>query len=362
MIFLFLYLFAAGAGIFAKTLLPVTGKNKYVSFLTLQGAFKDLSLEYNNITGVGIIRSVDGSFREIRVRTGSSFYVYNFRIEKILHQIIHKNNDLYLPPDVVEAILLNLVTTEVTYQYRDQYLELELGNRTEAKVNLKYVVVDPGHGGKDPGTADRNGNFEKDITLRVALILAKKINKQLPGIKTILTRTNDQFISLEKRAEIANHILKKNQDAVYISLHCNATLNPEPNGYEIYYFSQTATTEKARELALIENNIFGNKYSSPVNKIQADMLSSLIQRQSRGLAESIDGQMVQRLEKYIQKRGVKKADFAVLRGSLMPAILIEMGYLSNENDSFYLLNERVEEIIAKSVIRGIIEYAAKKKN
>jgi len=345
------------AEVSAKTLIPVSGKDQYVAFSAMESIFPELHLALDKVTGVGRISVKD---KELRFKTGSSFYTQGMKIEKISLPVLYKKKQVYLPPDIVEAVFLHLIEKEVSYIFTSKYLELEKKNRIAAKTSLKYIIIDAGHGGKDPGTSEPGGaTQEKQITLEVALVLQKMLKQRLPQVETILTRDNDTFISLEKRAEIANMILKKNQDSVYISLHCNATMSPEPNGYEVYYFSQNASTEKARELALIENQVVGKKYSDPVSLIQADMMSSLIQRQSRMLAESMDLSLEKEIGSKIQKRGIKKADFAVLRGSLMPAVLIEIGYLSNKNDAFYLKNKQMQETISKSVIQGIVSYARK---
>ncbi|EMG20940.1 N-acetylmuramoyl-L-alanine amidase [Leptospira interrogans serovar Icterohaemorrhagiae str. Verdun HP] len=143
---------------------------------------------------------------------------------------------------------------------------------------------------------------------------------------------------------------------MFISLHCNSSINEEVNGFEIYYLSQTPSTESARETALLENKILKAKGSPVVKKIQAGMMSSLIQRRSRILARSLESEMKKKLQPQILSRGVKKADFSVLRGSLMPAVLVEMGYLSHEKESKLLQSKSLQVKIAKSIVEGIRGY------
>lgn len=343
--------------VYAKTLIPLTGKEKYISFAQIKKVYPELDLRLDRLTGVGIIKGKKGS---LRFRIGGSFYTHGLEIVKISHPVIYKKQNLYLPPDVVEGVFLGLLDEDISYHFGDKYLALKKGGQVAGKnIALKYIIIDAGHGGKDPGTSNTKGTLEKEVTLKLALVLERIIKKNYPNVKTILTRDGDRFISLEGRAKIANKVVSRRQDAVYISLHCNSTLSSEPHGYEIYFFSQTASTEKARELALIENNIVDEK--DAVGKIEADMLSSVIQRQGKILAEEVDRYFAKNLSRYIKRRGVKKADFAVLRGSLMPAILIETGYLSNKNDSLYLMNEGVMKIISKSIVQGIKSYVRKTK-
>ncbi|AXR67953.1 N-acetylmuramoyl-L-alanine amidase family protein [Leptospira mayottensis] len=336
----------------AKISIPTQSSKRYVRFEDIQKEFPSLKSSFNPATFVGAIQHPSG---EVRFRVGSSFYTFNQTIEKISVPVLYKEKDFLIPPEIVEAIFVQLMSDDVRYEYKENVLELEILPSTE-KLEIKTILIDAGHGGKDPGTASNNGTNEKLVALQVAKILQKFFEKVYPTTNVVLTRSDDTFIELERRSEIANRELKKSGSALFISLHCNSSINVDVNGFEIYYLSQTPSTESARETALLENRIFKAKGTTTIKKIQAGMMSSLIQRRSRILARSLESEMKKKLQPQILSRGVKKADFSVLRGSLMPAVLVEMGYLSHEKESKLLQSKSLQVKIAKSIVEGIRGY------
>ncbi|RHX79440.1 N-acetylmuramoyl-L-alanine amidase [Leptospira yasudae] len=348
-----LILFFSNAwGLAAKVSIPTQASERYVRFEDVQKEFPSLKSSFNPATFVGSIKHPSG---EIRFRVGSSFYTFNQTIEKISVPILYKEKDFLIPPEIVEALFVQLMSEDVRYEYKENVLELEVLPGAET-LGIKTVLIDAGHGGKDPGTASNDGTNEKSVALQVAKILKKFFEKVYPEIEVVLTRPDDTFVELEQRSAIANRELKKKGSALFISLHCNSSINEDVNGFEIYYLSQTASTESARETALLENRILKPKGTSAVKRIQAGMMSSLIQRRSRILARSLESEMKKKLQPQILSRGVKKADFSVLRGSLMPAVLVEMGYLSHEKESKLLQSKSLQVKIAKSIVEGIRGY------
>jgi N-acetylmuramoyl-L-alanine amidase len=340
--------------------IQTTGKNQYIALEDLAQVFPELQITYHSAI---LITEISGNKNRIRVRSSSSFYVLGDKIIKIPLKTIYSKGKNYLPPDIVESILVNLIPYEVFYQYRENQLILEVQSKNSGSgfLPIRAVVIDAGHGGKDPGTSDSKGNQEKAIALKVAHGLRKALRKEYPEMVIYLTRDKDFFVSLEDRSQVANRLLKDTKEAIFISLHCNASLSDKPSGYEIYFLSQTATTEQARELAFQENKILTSNYRQPIPSIQAGMMSSLVQRRSKNFADLLDFQFNKSIGSLIPSRGVKKADFSVLRGSLMPAVLIEMGYLSHPKEAIYLNSTKVQNRIIKSIVKGIKAYGEGKK-
>ncbi|MCC5813358.1 MAG: N-acetylmuramoyl-L-alanine amidase [Leptospira sp.] len=335
--------------------IKTVGKAQYVSLEVLKQKFPELEVLEKPAV---LITEIRGNGKRIRVRSGSSFYALNDKIIKIPIKVIYSKQQMFLPPDVVEAILMNLVTVEVFYQYQKDSLVMEVRS-SDAGIGflpIRAVVIDAGHGGKDPGTSDKKGNKEKTIALNVALALEKALKKEYPEMIVYLTRNNDRFIPLEDRSQLANNLLKDTKEAVFISIHCNASLSPMPSGYEIYYLSQTPTTEQERETSIRENKIIDSKYPAPIPSIQAGMLSNVVQRRSKLIADKLDVEFQKGIGSLIPSRGVKKANFSVLRGSLMPAVLIEMGYLSHPKEAIYLNSVKVQGRIVNSIVKGIKAY------
>ncbi|WCL48212.1 N-acetylmuramoyl-L-alanine amidase family protein [Leptospira sp. GIMC2001] len=335
--------------------LKTYGKNSYITLEDLITVLPELKVQSDHNI---LLTEVNGNGAKLRFRSSSSFYILDNKVIKIPLKVIYSKGKTFIPPDLAEAIIVNLIPYEIFYQFRDQTLALEVRSKDAGKgfLPIRAVVIDAGHGGKDPGTSDTKGNNEKDISLKVAIGLSKALSKEYPEMVVYLTRDKDVFIPLEERSVLANKLLKDTKEAVFISLHCNASLSNKPSGYEIYYLSQTPTTEQARELAILENKILTSNYVSPISNIQAGMMSSLVQRRSKNLADRIDTEFQKGIGSLIPSRGVKKADFSVLRGSLMPAVLIEMGYLSHPKESIFLNSAKLQNRIIKSIIRGIQSY------
>ena len=361
--FIFILIFSFSS-LIAKNQLKTIGKNRYIKLKQLKPYFPGLSikLEKNSLLAKIIYKK-----KKIYFRVGNPFYVYNQEIERVSKSILYMRQEFFIPPDFVEAIFINLIEKEVLYEYKGRNLYFELKSRDRKIVkSLKRrklpaskskltVVIDPGHGGKDPGTSSKL-YYEKDYVLKIGLLL-KKYLQSVAKRKVYITRNRDYFLSLERRAKIANQKLKTNEKAIFISLHCNASLSSRIRGFEIYYLSQNPTTEKDRELSLIKNKLIHSRYlRRDIKQIQAGLMSSLIQRRSRLLAYKINYAFKNKLRNYIYSRGVKKADFAVLRWSLMPAILVELGYISNYREAKLLQRKKIIQKLFKGIQIGIINY------
>ncbi|OHD65635.1 MAG: hypothetical protein A2176_13405 [Spirochaetes bacterium RBG_13_51_14] len=232
-------------------------------------------------------------------------------------------------------------------------------DRRPSKDRISFIVIDPGHGGRDPGAVGKGGLEEKDITLKVANFLEKKMMERLPGTRAILTRRDDRFIELSERTDAANRLLRRNENGIFLSIHVNSSLSSRISGYETYFLSQNPTNEDARNTAALENNVIileersGRKeVYDDVDYIEAMMITTQIQKESSVLAGSIQNGLA-RKNKVFGSRGVKKADFFVLRGVLMPAVLIEIGYISNKKESLHLKSERYLTIIAEGIAEGV---------
>ena len=237
-----------------------------------------------------------------------------------------------------------------------------------SKDRICFIVIDPGHGGKDPGAVGKGGLEEKDITLKVSQLLAKKITMKLPTLKIFMTRKDDRFIELSQRTGFANKMLRKNENGVFLSIHVNSSLSNRIAGYETFFLSQNPTNEEARNTAALENNVVileeksksSKKIYDDVDYIEATMITTQILKESSELADSIQEGQAKKI-KLFSPRGVKKADFFVLRGVLMPAALIEIGFITNKKEAQYLRKSSHQELIAEGIADGV-ELFIKKYN
>lgn len=219
-------------------------------------------------------------------------------------------------------------------------------------LKVKTIVIDPGHGGKDPGAIGRGGLREKDVTLKLGLMLREKLTREA-GARTILTRDADIFIPLEERTAIAN-----SQDAdIFVSLHINASPRRAASGIETYILS-LSKNEEARRLAARENAT-STRSVSDLEFILNDLIKTAKTNDSARLAAVVQDNLVDGLKnKYdgIRSHGVKGAPFYVLVGTKMPAILVEVSFISNPEDEKRLNDEAYLREVVEGISSGIMHY------
>ncbi len=214
-------------------------------------------------------------------------------------------------------------------------------------LTVRRIVIDPGHGGKDPGAIAPNGLKEKDVVLAVAKIMAAKLRESL-GAEVVLTRSEDVFLPLEERTAIAN----TRAGDLFISLHVNAAPSPDLLGVETYYLD-LASDEAAMRLAALENATTTHKMSD-MQAILADLLNNAKKDESAKLAQRVQLAMAGGLG--LKNLGVKKAPFYVLIGAQMPAVLSEMTFLSNPGEAARLTDPRYLETLALQLATGVSGY------
>ncbi len=281
--------------------------------------------------------SINGSLiKRIRVAQYSSDVV---RVVLDMNKIgNHRIFTLYNPFRIVIDIFKNLKKIAIPGQ---------LGSKI-----IRRVIIDPGHGGKDPGAIGYGGIKEKDITLKIAKELEKVIRKKL-NLETLLTRRDDRFIPLEERTAIAN--IKKGD--IFLSIHTNASPNKRTHGVEIYYLDIAKDKESMR-IAARENALSSNR----MGDLQA-ILNSLIQNskiiESSRLAKYVHESIISNINgrhRKMRDLGVKQAPFVVLIGSQMPSILIESAFITNKYDARRLRSKKFIEDLANSISDGIKKY------
>lgn len=220
--------------------------------------------------------------------------------------------------------------------------------------NIKVIVIDPGHGGKDFGAIGRGGIREKDVNL----LLAKRLKSYLKneGFEVLLTRESDVFVSLQERADFVNRI-----DAdLFVSLHCNAARNRRAHGFETFYLSHPMndyfdTTVMSGDGYVKYDNL--SDENSEIGKLYVKLLDSASSG-DRAFSIHLGDLINQALRGFIggRDRGVKRARFFVLRNTAMPAVLVEVGFLSNPNEEIKLAKRFHRDNIAKAIAQGIVNF------
>lgn len=224
---------------------------------------------------------------------------------------------------------------------------------------IDKIVIDPGHGGKDPGTHGAISK-EKDLALGIALEVGRIIKENLPDVEVVFTRTDDSFPELHERADIANQL-----DAdLFISIHANWVGNPRIHGTETYVMGLDKLEKNflvaKRENAVIlleentEENYDGFDPNSPESYILFSLYQSAYQQNSLKLAQNIESQMKNRVGR--NSRGVRSAPFLVLWKTSMPSVLFEVGYLSNAKEEKDLNDQLNQVYIASGIYRAFRDY------
>ena len=226
---------------------------------------------------------------------------------------------------------------------------------------IRRVVIDAGHGGKDPGAISRNGKYkEKNITLSVALELGELIKSNFPDIKVIYTRSTDKYVELSERAAIAN----RNKADLFISIHVNSAKSTQARGTETFVMG-THKSEANFEVCKLENSVivieedYEKKYEgfnpgSPESYIIFSLLQNVHQEQSIKYAAQVQGQFA-RGPIYVN-RGVKQGGLLVLWKTTMPAVLTELGFISNPKDCAVLVTKKGQEQFARGLFNAFVAY------
>jgi len=218
----------------------------------------------------------------------------------------------------------------------------------------RLVVIDPGHGGKDPGATGLRGTREKDVNLAAALELARVL-KERGDFEVLLTRDEDVFLPLSARSELAN---EKNAD-LFVSLHCNAAGSKHENGFEVYSVSETASDPAAEALAAKENAALEYEGKNAQDETAKMILLAMTKTEMLNESAAFSALSAKAIGKRVDiaARGAKQAAFYVLRGTHAPAILVEMAFVSHAKDEAKLSSRRFRRTMAEGVASGIADYA-----
>lgn len=226
--------------------------------------------------------------------------------------------------------------------------------RAEAPKRKRLIVIDPGHGGKDPGASSPRGTREKDVNLAAALELARVLRER-GDFDVLLTREEDVFLPLSERSELAN---SRNAD-LFVSLHCNAAFNKREHGFEVYSVSETASDPAAEALAAKENAVLELEGKDPQGEMAKMILLAMTKTEMLNESVALSALSEKAIAKRVDlaARGAKQAAFYVLRGTHAPAILVEMAFVSNPKDEAKLTSRRFRRAMAEGVAAGIADYA-----
>ena len=302
---------------------------------------------------------------KIKITANISFVIINEKAYQLDNNVFQRKGEYYAPLDDFLVLLTQHTNTDYSMDYDSMSISLDgvVQNVPELKTTdlvqekkkwqFDTIIIDPGHGGKDPGSVGHKGTKEKDIVLDVSKRLARKIQKNL-RIKTVLTRDEDVFVRLQDRTKFAN----TNEGDLFISIHVNSNESKKPSGFETYLL-KPGRNQEAINVALRENSVIeleGNEFEKLTDEqlIQATIAQSGFVQYSEKFAALIQEEIDKRVQS--RNRGVKQAGFYVLMGASMPNVLIELGYISNPNEEKKLNSSSYRDVLATSIYYAILQY------
>lgn len=218
---------------------------------------------------------------------------------------------------------------------------------------IHLIVVDAGHGGKDPGAIGPHKTYEKNVTLAMAKALAKKLRQQMK-VKVLLTRSDDRYLALRERTKYANQVGAD----LFISLHANASANSKAYGIETYFLNLSKNNQAA-DVAARENGTTLQEVGN-LEAILFDLMANAKINESSRLAAKVQQSLVAGLHSHysrIKDHGVKQGPFYVLLGATMPSVLIESGFISNPREEKRLTSSAYQQRVAAAIVKGVMKYS-----
>ena len=302
--------------------------------------------------------------KKIKVTNDIAFILIEDSLYQLSSKAIKDKNDYYLPIDSFFNIINNLskdfsaalTSQRISFSTKKITVtpnkKVDLSNEKQ-KWEFKTIVIDAGHGGKDPGAVGYRGTKEKDIALDVAKRLEKKLSKNL-NVKIVMTRDEDIFLRLSERTKIAN----ENNGSLFISIHTNAAEDRRASGFETFLIgpnkNEAAVRVAARENAVLElEGISGQKLTNE-DLIKATIAQSAFASKSEQFASIVQGEIKKRVQS--KDRGVKQAGFYVLMGASMPNVLVELGFISNPSEEKKLRSPQYRDQLATAIYRAVEQY------
>lgn len=224
---------------------------------------------------------------------------------------------------------------------------------------LHTIVIDAGHGGHDPGAIGPRGTREKDVVLKVALRLGELIQARMPDVSVVYTRNDDRFINLYERGRMANRA----KGDLFISIHANSNRNSQPTGAEVYFLG-LHRSDDAFEVMKKENSVIALEDPATRTReltdeeiILYELTNTAYIANSQYFSALLDDQFKNHAQR--RSRGVKQAGFLVLYHASMPAVLIELGFISNPTEEQFLRSDSGQRLLAESIFNGIKNYRTK---
>ena len=302
--------------------------------------------------------------KKIKVTNQITFIEIEDNLFQLSSKVINQNNDYYVPIESFFSIIQNLSEFSFVQNSNDEirFISTVEDQKSTKKVDLrnekekwefKTIIIDAGHGGKDPGAVGYRGTKEKDIALDVAKRLERKISQNM-DVKVVMTRDEDIFLKLSERTKIAND----NKGSLFISIHTNAAEDRRASGFETFLIGRNkneyAARVAARENAVLELEGLVGQELSGEDLIQATIAQASFAAYSETFADIVQKEIKKRVQS--KDRGVKQAGFVVLARASMPNVLVELGFISNPTEEKKLRSPQYRDQLATAIYRAVEQY------
>ncbi len=302
--------------------------------------------------------------KKIKITNQIAFIMIDDNLFQLSSKVVKQNNSYYVPTDSFLNIVNNLSNNISINRSANgirlstipdtplKTVKVDIRNEKE-KWQFRTIVIDAGHGGKDPGAVGYRGTKEKDIALDVAKRLEKKLSKNMK-VKIVMTRDEDIFLRLSERTKIAN----ENNGSLFISIHTNAAEDRRASGFETFLIGQNKN-EAAVRVAARENAVLELEGSTGKKLTDEDLIKATIAQSAFASKSELFASLVQKeIKKRVQSkdRGVKQAGFYVLMGASMPNVLVELGFISNPSEEKKLRSPQYRDQLATAIYRAVEQY------
>ncbi len=322
---------------------------------------------------LGIEASADERSRTVFLRTRQELVIVDSSQKKVAvgtsvspiqHAPVWTPDNVYLPEQVFTRVIAGLMRTSIEIKAasgvshqatKDQQGRANHAGHNSSRDPVDVIVIDPGHGGRDCGARGPEGILEKDVTLAISAKLKKRLQDD-KDIKAMLTRDKDVYVPLSKRPRIA----RQHDADLFVSIHANGYERISAHGFETFFASLTATDQAALDLARWENQVAETGDHAPdevrndIEMILGDMAQTEYLAESQRFAELVQEEMARVMD--TDNRGVKQAPFQVLMDSTMPAVLVEVGFITSPAEARMITHEHTQELIVKALAQAIQKY------
>lgn len=383
-IFFFICIFLYSTNLFSQ--IPVEGSKSYQIKGGMLNIIQIADAYHINYKYDSILRQItlDSSKYVATFIDGQSFYFANGEILHSENSPYAEANGFYVSIDVAVSILRDIFGNSVSVYQKNVgsapmlFIEKKTTSGSggsgiiknvhqineSSSTKIDVIIIDAGHGGRDSGAIGVNEIYEKDVALEYSKALYDDLKKRFPQKKIMLTRDSDRFLTLAERAYMANEYIdissSNPKNGLFISIHANAAINRNARGFEVFFLSSDEKSQYERSVAQIENSPDIKQISRSIKDYTESLYSYMLieqyQKESRYLSDIIAEKVLKISGVHRRNPPVKSALFYVLRGALMPSVLIEIGFLTNPDDAKLITSSSFKSKFTTALSDSVAEY------